>query len=113
MQGYELTNSDYEDILTYYDIEKPNRLENTKALAEQILATKLCKCIKKVGKQRKQENERRDIGICRKSVITRKNLNIYKFKCKNKKVLLPSKSGNIIRKTSKKLKLNKKTRKNR
>ena len=45
MQGYELTNSDYEDILTYYDIEKPTRLENTKALAEQILATKLCKSI--------------------------------------------------------------------
>ena len=113
MQGYELTNSDYEDILTYYDIEKPHILENTKALAEQIIATKLCRCIKRVSKQRKQENERRDIGICRKSVISRKNLNIYKFKCKNKKILLPGKSGNIIRKTSKKLKLNKKTRKNR
>ena len=43
----------------------------------------------------------------------RSTFNIYKFKCKNKKVLIPSKSGNIIRKTSKKLKLNKKTRKNR
>ena len=75
MQGRELTNSDYEDILTYYDIEKPNRQENTKTLAEQILATKLCRCIKRVGKQRKQENERRNIGICRNSVISRKNLN--------------------------------------
>jgi hypothetical protein len=112
MQGYELTKSDYEDILTYYDIDKPTKLEKTKALAEQILANKLCRCIKRVGKQYKKENEQRNIGICRKAVVSRKNLNIFKFRCKEKKILLPGKSGNILRKTSKKLKLNKKTRKN-
>ena len=110
-----LTKKDYKILLKYYNIKTKKKIsyKNLKNIGEKILAKKLCKCIKKVGKQRKQENERRDIGICRKSVISRKNLNIYKFKCKNKKVLLPSKSGNIIRKTSKKLKLNKKTRKNR
>ena len=108
-----LTNKDYITILKYYKKTIPKTTIMLKTQAETIMNQKLCRCIKKVGKQRKQENERRDIGICRKSVISRKNLNIYKFKCKNKKVLLPSKSGNIIRKTSKKLKLNKKTRKNR
>jgi hypothetical protein len=112
MQGYDLTNSDYEDILDYYNIEKPTKQNNTKALAEQILSNKLCRCIKRVGKQPKIENESNNIAICRKSVFSRKNLNFYKFKCRNKPRFLQGKNGKILRKTSKNLKLNKKTRKN-
>jgi len=111
MQGYDLTNSDYEDILDYYNIEKPIKQNNTKVLAEQILSNKLCRCIKSVGKQSNQENEQKNISICRKSVFSRKNLNFYKFKCRNKPRFLQGKNGKILRKTSKNLKLNKKTRK--
>jgi len=111
MQGYDLTNSDYEDILDYYNIDKPAKQDNTKVLAEQILSNKLCKCIKSVGKLSKQENEKKNIAICRKSIFYRKNLKFYKFKCRNKNELLPGKTGKILQKTYKKLKSNKKTRK--
>ncbi|RZD39536.1 MAG: hypothetical protein CXT73_07470 [Methanobacteriota archaeon] len=112
MQGYDLTNSDYEDILDYYNIEKPIKNKNTKLLAEDILSNKLCRCIKRVGKLSTKENEKRNIAICRKSVLTRKNLNFNKFKCRNKPRFLQGKNGKILQKTSKNLKLNKKTRKN-
>lgn len=112
MQGYDLTNSDYEDILDYYNIEKPIKSKNTKLLAEDILSNKLCRCIKRVGKLSTKENEQKNIAICRKSVLTRKNLNFFKFKCRSKPRFLQGKNGKILKKTSKNLKLNKKTRKN-
>ena len=76
----DVTNSDYKKILEYYKIPIPksNRLLKTKA--EHILATKLCRCIKKVG----LENESRSIGICTKSIFNRKGYTRGKFKCKSK-----------------------------
>ena len=47
--GMAMTKSDYEKILSYYNIPIANLSNNElKRKAEDILATKLCKCIKAV-----------------------------------------------------------------
>ena len=43
---------DYKTILEFYNI---NKSKNIKADAEKILATKLCRCIKKVKKKNKNQ----------------------------------------------------------
>ena len=72
---------------------KINKIVST---AEDILATKLCRCIKKVSPPKK--DKKRAIGICRSSVIKKKNLKINKFRCKKKPSLVSFKT------TKKKLK---------
>ena len=78
-----LTLSDYKTVLDYYSINydkmKKNKIISS---AEDILATKLCRCIKKVTKP--NEKEKRAIGICRNSVIRKKGISIRKFRCKKK-----------------------------
>ena len=78
--------SDYKKILDFYKINYAHMKNSTiKKKAESMLANKLCRCIKKVKKKEKhkQRKESNAIGVCKKSVITRKNLKINKFKCKN------------------------------
>lgn len=100
---FKLTIKDYKTILQYYNINY-NELTNKeiKQKAEDILATKLCKCIKKIQTKNKA-NESKTIPICRESVVTKKGLHIYNFTCKNKPTLR-SKKG-----TRKKLSKLKKT----
>jgi hypothetical protein len=76
-----ITDIDYKKILEFYEQPIPRSKRLLKIEAEQILATKLCKCIKKVG----VKNESRSIGICTKSVINSKGFTRGKFKCKGKK----------------------------
>jgi L-amino acid N-acyltransferase YncA len=84
----ELTNNDYKQILEYYNktIPKSNRL--LKRNAEQILAEKLCKCIKKI----EPENEARSIGICTKTIFNRKGYTRGKFKCRGKRTVTVKKT---------------------
>jgi hypothetical protein len=77
----EITDSDYKKILDFYEIPIPHSKRLLKMEAEKILATKLCRCIKKVD----IKNETRSIGICTKSVINNKGFTRGKFKCKGKK----------------------------
>jgi hypothetical protein len=90
---FELSNNDYKNILDYYKTPIPHSKRLLKMDAEQLLATKLCRCIKKVDKL----HEARSIGICTKTIINSKGFTRGKFNCKGK--------GTI--------KLKKKTRKNR
>ena len=76
----ELTNKDYKKILEYYKENIPKSSRLLKMNAEQVIATKLCRCIKKVDKQ----NEGRAIGICTKTILNRKGLSRGNFKCKGK-----------------------------
>jgi hypothetical protein len=76
-----LTNADYEKILNYYKIPIPKSKRILKLKAEDILSSKLCRCIKKVD----PVNEQRSIGICTKSVVNRKGFTRGKFKCKGKR----------------------------
>ncbi len=76
----ELTIKDYKNILEFYKKPLPKSKRLLKKQAENILASKLCRCIKKV----EIKNEARAIGICTKSVINDKKFTRGKFTCKNK-----------------------------
>lgn len=89
----ELTNVDYKTILDYYDIQLKKNVSNKdiKKMAEEILADKLCKCIKKVQKTSKTES--RAIAICRDSVLHKKGLDTSRFTCKKKRTLIAKKGS--------------------
>jgi len=80
----EISALDYKSVLNYYNISIPKKHIDLKEKAENILATKLCKCIKKVKKSNPKISEQEAIGICRKSVLHKKKLDVFKFKCKQK-----------------------------
>ena len=76
----QLTINDYKSILEFYNKPIPKSQRLLKSNAESILATKLCRCIKKVDK----EFESRSIGICTKTIINNKGFSRGKFNCKKK-----------------------------
>ena len=87
-----LTKEDYIQILGYYNIPiKKTTYSYVKNLAENIIAKKLCSCIKKVPNANNPES--RAIGICNYSVIQRKHLKINGFTCKKKMRLKSSKTS--------------------
>jgi hypothetical protein len=89
-----LSIGDYKAILRFYDIDYSQmKTKQVKNIAENRLASKLCRCIKKVD----PKNKARSIGICTDSVIRKKGLAISGFTCKKKPRLKKN------RKTRKKL----------
>lgn len=72
-----LTKNDYIKILEYYRLPIPKTMSLLKKKAEDILALKLCKCIKKVS----PDNEPKAIGICSRTIFNRKGLQRKSFKC--------------------------------
>ena len=77
-----LTKRDYLSILKYYNIDHKGMTEQVlKQNAEDILATKMCRCIKAVQKYNTSP-EKNAIAICRDSVLKKKNLNNFTFTCK-------------------------------
>ena len=93
----ELTNNDYKRILEFYNKSIPKSKRLLKQQAEKMLATKLCRCIKKVDK----ENEARAIGICTKTIINNKGFTRGKFTCKKRQEIQLKKKNNITRKNIK------------
>ena len=91
-----LTRKDYIIILKFYKLEvsENTKLKVIREKAEQILAEKLCRCIKKVSVP--NPDETRAIAICQNSVLTKKKLKIHRFTCKKKPKLL-SKKGSKTR----------------
>ena len=105
-----LTRSEYIEILNFYNINFNQNmpLNLLRKSVEKIIATKLCRCIKKVNNE---THESRAIGICNKSVIKNKNLRIYKFSCKKRPQLKPKNNEvnniNKLYKTSTNIRLTK------
>jgi hypothetical protein len=93
----ELTNNDYKKILEYYNKPIPKSKRLLKIEAEKIIATKLCKCIKKID----PVNESKSIGICTKTIINRKGYTRGKFSCKKKTKINLMKMKNSTRKNRK------------
>jgi hypothetical protein len=93
-----VTKKDSLVILNFYKIKIPTSNQLIKEKAKSILAQKLCRCIKKID----PENESKSIGICTKTIFTRKGYVRGKFTCKGKQSI-------EFRKKNK----NKKTKKNR
>lgn len=93
-----LTRKDYETILNHYDVsfKRNSKLTDIKSKAEDILTTKLCKCIKQVSKSSKTEGEKRSIPVCKKSVLHRKGLTDSGFSCKQKSIKLRRLGRNTV-----------------
>ena len=72
---------DYKNILDFYNIPKPKSNKQIKEKAEDIMATKLCKCIKTFNKK----DEAKAIAICSKSIFTKKGYKRGAFKCLQKR----------------------------
>ena len=107
-----LSLNDYISILKYYEIEPSGmKTKEIKRRAEDILAKKLCRCIKAVGnKQDIKQSESKAIAVCKNSVLTKKNLKIAKFKCKRSAKLLSSRKNNKLMKTKRNLLLRERKR---
>ena len=86
----ELTINDYKSILEFYNKNIPKSRRLLKLQAENLLVSKLCRCIKKVDK----DSESRSIGICTKTIINNKGLKRGKFTCKNKQTIILRKKNN-------------------
>ena len=109
----ELNNKDYNAILRYYGIPitSKNKKKN-KAIAEHLLATKLCRCIKKI-KKTTSLSEKESIAVCNDSIFTKRNIKYNKFSCKQQYRLIKNKkTRRKLTKTTKHVKFNK-TRKSR
>ena len=108
-----LTEKDYKLILKYYNINTENLSKtDIQEQAESILAQKMCRCIKKVDSYNSRKNnklsESNIISICKKSVLSNKNIKNYRFTCKKNQKFIPKKGTNtLLVKTKKNIKLNK------
>ena len=100
-----LNKDDYITILQYYDISYQDlTLFEMASKAEDILANKLCRCIKKVEKETK--NKKKAIAVCTNSVLKQRNLKVYKYKCDKKNELISDKkTRKKLHKTSKRVKM--------
>jgi hypothetical protein len=81
----DLTLQDYKNILQFYHLPTQGSFKQLKLQAENILSTKLCRCIKKVGSLDIRKDESKAIGICSRTILTNKGLTKGKFKCKGKR----------------------------
>jgi hypothetical protein len=79
----ELTINDYKQILEFYNEPIPKSKKILRMEAEKIMATKLCRCIKKLD----TGFEQKAIGICSKTIFNNKGYTRGKFKCKGKKYI--------------------------
>ena len=76
-----LNKKDYTKILKYYNLPIPKSASKMKKQAEEVLALKLCRCIKKVS----PSNEAKAIGVCTRTIFERKKLTRGAFTCKKKR----------------------------
>ena len=76
-----ITDSDYKNILKYYNIDIPDSKAMLKKKAHEILSEKLCRCIKEIP----SVNESKAIGICTENIFVKKGLKRGTFKCKGKR----------------------------
>lgn len=90
MKNLLLSNKEYKDILDYYDVDYTNLTNRElKQQAEQVIASKLCKCIKKVTNNGNFKTEQPAIAICSNSILKSRNLKYYGFNCIKTPKLLP------------------------
>lgn len=74
----DLNMNDFKQILEYYGEPIPKSSRLVRVAAEHLIASKLCRCIKRIG----GVNEERGIGICTKTIINKKGYTRGKFSCR-------------------------------
>lgn len=86
-----ITKTDYEKILSYYKIPFENLSNHDlKLTAENILATKLCKCVNAVERKAGTQNA---IAMCTSSVFEKKGLKYFDMSCSGRARLHPRKGA--------------------
>ena len=80
-----LSVKDYEMIIKHYGRSVPKTARKKKEKAEDLMALKLCSCIKKVTRKSRAKNEARSIGICSVSVIKNRGMKYKSFTCKKRR----------------------------
>ena len=75
-----MNNKDFVGILKYYKLPVPKSKKTIRNKATQMMASKLCGCIKKVG-----PDEGKSIGICTRTIFNGKGYTRGKFKCKKRR----------------------------
>jgi len=108
-EDMKLTNSDYMKILHHYQGEHTTR-KNKKSIkqrAHQIMAQKLCRCIKSSNDNDAKggDDEGRRIGYCTRSIFNTKGLRQHGFRCKTKNGKIRPMMTRDITKTVKQLKI--------
>jgi hypothetical protein len=78
-----INNADYIKILNFYGVAIPKSKKLIKQKAENIMAQKLCKCIKKID----TKIEAKSIGICTRTIFNSKGYIRGTFQCKNKRTV--------------------------
>ena len=102
-----LNNKDYLAILKYYSIDTKGMKNNEcQKSAKDVLANKLCRCIKKIY----TDDESQAISICKNSIFTKKGLTVGRFKCKKTPSFIPSKNGETLLKIGSRTRKNKRTK---
>ena len=97
-----LTNKEYRIILKHYKLKIPRKNKDVKAKAIVVLAGKLCRCIKKVHKNKRRKYTKRiATAICSSSIFKKRGIKHYKFTCKRPKLLKGKKSKQYLDKTRK------------
>ena len=105
-----LNKNDYKKILNFYNLSIPKSERLLIKKSQDVLANKLCRCIKQVSIKGAQESK--SVGICRNSVLKKKGVKARGFKCKDTPRFLTKKNkknGETLYKGGKK----KRTTKNR
>jgi hypothetical protein len=76
-----LTNKENKKILERYHISlNSSSKKKNREKVQQVLTNKFCRCVKKIG----INNEPRSIGICTKTIFTKKSLRRGKINCTGK-----------------------------
>lgn len=84
-----LTKKDYQVILRYYGVQTEGlKVQAMRNAALDIMANKLCRCIKKIG-----EDKSKSVPICKDSIFGKKGLEVSRFKCDGKPRLVPKKGS--------------------
>jgi hypothetical protein len=103
-----LTNADFKKILKYYKLKIPRSKKKTRKKSVDVLAGKLCRCIKKVGKKnnkrtKKKYKRKASTAICTSSIFKKRGLIHSRFTCKKKsKLYINKKNKRYLSKTRKK-----------
>jgi hypothetical protein len=92
-----ITKKDYIKILNFYKLKIPETNKLLKEKASNILAIKLCRCLRK--KDSKKQNL--SVGICSNSIFSKKGLERKKFTCKTKEKVVFGKLRNSAKLTRK------------
>ena len=99
-----LTKNEYVEILKYYQKDVPNNLKikELKQMAENLVAKKLCKCIKEINKDKHKDGENRSIAICKNVILLKKGITDSGFRCKVKRPYITLKKSSNNKKSIKK-----------